>query len=63
MGICKAHSFASHSIEIRRGNFGIAIVATEIAITEVISQDKKNIGKRCGVSIVLGSHFLCAHRF
>jgi hypothetical protein len=44
----KTHAVASEGIDIRRGDFGIRIVAAGIAIAHVVDQDDQDVGIRRG---------------
>ena len=44
MGIGKAQALARELIDVRRGDFRFGMVARNIAVAQVISQDDNNIG-------------------
>ena len=44
MSIGEADAFAGETIEVGRGNFGLGVVAAEIAIAEIVGEDVNDVG-------------------
>jgi len=44
MSIGEADAFAGEPVEVRRGDFGIGIEAADVAVAEIIGEDKDDVG-------------------
>lgn len=45
VGVGKAESFAGELVDVGCGNFGLIVVATEVAVAEVVGKNEEDVGE------------------